>query len=303
MVTTLTAIGLATVAAVLFALGVRLQHDAVTTTAAATPDRLPAAALGRAVRSRGWLGGAGLSLLATSMHVVALSLAPLAIVQPVGVLSLVAAVLLGTPSRRSPLPMRARIAIGLVCAGIAGFVTLTALTVTAGAALPSAGMQLVVVAVLVVALFGLRTSGRVRCMALAGSAAVVFGLGSTLIRAASQAVLVLGDVPAGAGFAAEAVLLAGCGTWLIQQAYASGPTAVTVAATTVLDPLTAVVVGIAFCGESMATQPVTAAAQIALALIAVAGVLVLARAAPDEGRVPRTTAPRPFPPPGAPMRC
>jgi hypothetical protein len=83
---------------------------------------------------------------------------------------------------------------------------------------------------------------------------VLFGTGSALIRAASQLIIQADSAAEGLGLAAEAVLLMVAGRWLLHQAYASGPAAVVIAATTVIDPLSAVAVGISFYGEAARTS-------------------------------------------------
>jgi hypothetical protein len=77
------------------------------------------------------------------------------------------------------------------------------------------------------------------------------------------------------------VLLIVAGGWLLHQAYASGPAAVVVAATTLIDPLSAVAVGIGFYGEAARTGFGQAAMQVGFALLAGAGVIILARSVPD----------------------
>ncbi len=298
MVTTLAGVALAAVAAVGFSWAVRLQHGAVV--AVGVGGRLSVSGVPALVRSPGWRTGAALTVLATSLHIGALSLAPLAVVQPVGVLSLVVTVLLAGHASTGPLSAEVRWAVVAVCAGVAGFVVVSALTMTAAGPVSGDGVQVVVVVVLLAAAGALRTSGRARCVTVASCAAAVFGLGSSLIRAATQDLIVRGDVVAALWVAGEAAALAVCGAWLVHQAYAAGPAAVTVAATTVLDPVTAVIVGIAFGGEVLMPVPVLGIGQVALALAAVAGVLVLARSVPDE----RDARPerRPSPPAGDPMR-
>ncbi|MGH3647550.1 MAG: hypothetical protein ACRDTM_10295, partial [Micromonosporaceae bacterium] len=71
------AIGLAVLGAVCFAVAAYLQHDAV------HRDRLALA-----VRRPRWLAGLGLIGLGATVHAVALGLAPLVVVQPIGVLAL-----------------------------------------------------------------------------------------------------------------------------------------------------------------------------------------------------------------------
>jgi glycosyltransferase involved in cell wall biosynthesis len=289
MTSILIAIGCAALAACFFAASVRLQHGAVRASSAG--ESLGAGALGRVLRSPRWLAGTSLAVVGSALHITALSLAPLSIVQPIGVLSLVLTVLPGSRANR------VRKAVFSVCAGVGGFVVLAAFAGTSStAAVQPWPAQFVVVGALALAAAGLSTHGRARCLALATSAAVLFGLGSALIRAASEAIVGRGQFGTGLPLAVEAVLLMLAGGWLMQQAYAAGPAGIVVAATTVIDPLTAVTIGLGFYGEAAHTNPVLAFAQAGFALVAVAGVLVLARSVPDphnpkESEMPETPAP------------
>lgn len=254
---TFVAIACAMVAAWFFAAAVGMQHDAVRATRR----------LGLAVRSPRWLTGTLLALIGSGLHLTALSLAPLAIVQPIGVLSLVLTVI-----RRGDAQVpRVRLAVGAVCAGVGGFVVLAASAGWASPEVTAATVQPGVLAGAIVALAGLL--GR-RCLPLSMSAAVLFGLGSAILRAAFLDFSPL--------IAAEGLALLAVGGWLLHRAYAAGPAAVVVGATTVLDPLTAVVAGLALYGETPQLLPALVAAQAGLALLAVGGVLVLARSVPEH---------------------
>ncbi|SEO75860.1 glycosyltransferase [Amycolatopsis saalfeldensis] len=265
---TVLAIALALLGACFFAGSVSLQHDAV------RAQRNGAVRLTRLARSRTWQAGALLGVAGTGLHLTALSLAPLAIVQPLGVLSLVLTVLAG----RATATRRVRIAALAVCIGVGGFVLVSA---SGGSASPDVTTGAVVLAVLagpVVAAAGLSCRGRGRCAGLAAAAAVLFGLGSAVLRAAA---LELSTVVTAAGFALGGAALLAAGGWLLQQAHAAGPTAVVVGATTVLDPLTAVTADQLLYGETPHLVPAMAVARLVLALLAVTGVLVLAGSLSD----------------------
>jgi hypothetical protein len=262
--TMLVAIGLAALAACCFAGSVRLQHSAVR---AVNPgESLSIRSLGRVIRSRRWFAGTALAVTGSGLHVVALSLAPLVVVQPIGVLSLVL------------ITARLRPAVICVCLGVSGFVLLaTHSGAGAGGTLQPVPAQFFVLAAIVIGVLGFRARNRLRCLGLATGAAMLYGTGSALIRAATQDISV-----AGLGLAAESILVIVAGGWLAHQAYAAGPPAVVVAVTTVVDPFTAVVIGLAFYGEAARMTPALAAAQAGLAVLAAAGAIVLARSIPDH---------------------
>ncbi|GAB3347852.1 glycosyltransferase [Amycolatopsis echigonensis] len=266
------AVALAVAAACLFAAAVRLQHGSVRS----APDGERGLTVA-VVRSRGWLLGSGLAAAGSALHLTALSLAPVAIVQPIGVLSLVLTVLVRNPG----VTRRAVVAMLLVCCGVGGFVLLSA-AVPAASALPgfaSAQPPVAVAGLLAVAACAVR--GRSRCLAQATATAVLFGLGSATMRAGILH-LVTGSAGSGLGLAAEAGTLLLAGGFLLHRAYASGSAATVVAVTTLLDPVTAVLTSAAFFGERPALSPAAAIAQAGLALAAVAGVLVLASEKPGR---------------------
>jgi len=254
------AVALAALAACCFATAIHLQHRSVRETGSGAPR-----GLWRVVRTPTWLVGTSLAAVGAALHVFALAMAPLAVVQPVGVLSLVLTTLIGGHSRRAALA---------VCAGTVGFVVLAA---TTGSLTPStvdaSRVQLVLVVAAVMAIVGLRAAGRIRCLVLASSAAVLFGLGSALVRAAV--------LDGSLGLAAESAALMLAGGWLAHQAYASGPPAVVIGAVTVIDPLTAVAVGIGVYGEAFG-GPLVMTAQLGCAALAIGGVIALTRSAPDR---------------------
>ena len=272
------AIGCAAAAACCFAGAATLQHGAIR--ASGCGESLGLRALGRVLRSRRWLVGAGLAVTGSGLHATALSQAPLVIVQPISVLSLILTVLLGARVRGVAVAPRVRAAVACVCAGTGGFVVLAAFAGTAPADAVRAGpVAIVIVGALALTAFGLTIRGRARCLVLSTSAAVLFGTGSAVIRTAS---LTITDSGSGAaGLAVVAALLMLTGGWAQNQAYASGPPAVVIAATTMIDPLTAVAIGIGIHGEAAHLTPTHAALQVGLALLAGAAVIVLARSMPD----------------------
>ncbi|MCE7006812.1 glycosyltransferase [Kibdelosporangium philippinense] len=160
----------------------------------------------------------------------------------------------------------------LVGVGTAGFVLIAA---TAGADM--SGVQTGGIQLFVLGAFGFACLALVvrNCLLLASSAAVMFGIGSALIRAAT--VNISGDFSLMLVLGAESVALILIGGWLVHQAYAVGSTSTVIASTTVLDPFTAVAVGLWVYGEAALFTPVQAFALAGFALLSVVGVLALAK--------------------------
>lgn len=282
---TAVAVGLALVDAVCFALSATLQHHAVS-------DRhdgghLSLRGLLGVVRRRRWLAGIALGGLAVTLHAVALLLAPLRVVQPIGVLAVPIAVLL-TASRMRVRPARGvLVGAALAVAGVVAFVVVSAGTTVSTPPETSAlvlACAVVAAVTLVLTLGGLAARGWLRCVAYSTAAAAAFGLVSALVRAVSLRVT-SGEAELfdpGILLAALVVLVVTVGGgWLVQQAYAAGAPAVVVACLTVVDPIVAVLLGAALLGEGAGT-PLGLWSVMGLATAAaVAGVVTLARHHPE----------------------
>ena len=261
------AIGLAMLAAVGFAGAAVLQHRAVA--AASDPDdvrgeTLTLRALRTVTRRPGWLTGLALAGGGTVLHAIALVLAPLSVVQPVGVLAVPIAVLL-TALRSGNAPTRGvLVGVTVSVAGVAAFV-LTA----AGHRREHPGPR---------RCHRLRRARRRRrsccCSprsawpAPAGCAAWPApwrgpwrsgwsphwsGPCPSPSPSGDSPLLDPAVLAAGAGIAAAVVV----GGWLVQQAFASGPPEVVVACLTVVDPIVAVLLGVVLLGEGAAAPAST----------------------------------------------
>ncbi|SDQ90933.1 multidrug resistance efflux transporter family protein [Actinopolyspora saharensis] len=283
---TMFAVVLAAVAAFGYAFGARLQHGAVHDTISGR--RLGVRNQLRLVRNTRWLLGLICLASGTVLHALALGLAPLSVVQPLGVLALPITVLLnsgGNAGELGKLPRSTIVAVLMSGGGVAAFVFLamrsaTPTSVTSEAAVTA--IQLVTVTVLVCGVVALLSRSSVRCVAYASGCAVAYGLVSLLLRAVSQQVTSgrLAEVELWLLLAMVVAVL--IGGWLLQHAYASGPPDLAVACLTVIDPLVAVGLGIGLLGEADAVGTSTAMAEVVCAAIACAGVFALARYHPDN---------------------
>jgi drug/metabolite transporter (DMT)-like permease len=314
------AIVLALLGAVCFAGAAVLQHGAVSAGSRRDENDRPGRVLSlrglrEITRRPGWLAGLALAGGGSTLHATALVLAPLSVVQPLGVLAVPIAVLItAMRTDRRPAP-GVVVGVLLSIAGVAVFVGAAAGTAVSSPPPDQATLiASLVVAGVVLALAGLgfARSGWIRCVACAMAGAAAFGLVSALVRAVSQSV-VAGDVgpfelpvlAAVAGIAA-AVLVGG---WLVQQAFASGPPEVVIACLTVVDPIVAVLLGAVLLGEGAATPADTWLLLAGAAVTATAGVIALARHHPDAAaaraarlRAAAPSLPAPTPPPDAQAR-
>jgi drug/metabolite transporter (DMT)-like permease len=297
LVQSLPSITLAVIAAFCFAGAAVLQHRAVSERASepsppsAERDRgtgtLSLRGIREISRRPGWLLGLVLAAGGSTLHAIALVLAPLSVVQPVGVLAVpIAVVITAARTHRRPTP---GMVVGVIVC-VTAVVTFVGTAAGSAVSTPAPGRAMLLaglvvgLVVLVLAGIGLGRTGWARCVTCAMAGAAAFGLVSALVRAASQAVT-SGQIgildPAVLTSIAGVVAAILAGGWLIQQAFASGPPEVVVACLTVVDPIVAVLFGVALLGEGNATSPAHWAVLIAAALAATGGVGVLARHHPE----------------------
>ncbi len=297
LVESLPSIVLAVIAAFFFAGAAVLQHRAVSERASepSRPSAAPEPGSGTlslrvmrdVTRRPGWLLGLTLAAGGSLLHAVALVLAPLSVVQPVGVLAVPIAVVL-TMVRTHRRPTTGMLVGVVVC--VTAVVTFVGTAAGSAVSTPAPGRAtllagvVVGLVVLVLASVGLARTGWARCVACAMAGAAAFGLVSALVRAASQAVA-SGQIgildPAIVATVAGVVAAILTGGWLIQQAFTSGPPEVVVACLTVVDPIVAVLFGVVLLGEGNATSPAHWGVLITAALAATVGVGVLARHHPE----------------------
>lgn len=291
----LVGIPVAIVAAALLALGAQLQNQGATRVEEDDENRRSwLQTLLALLATPRWLGGSTILGIAVALQLVSLLFAPIAVVQPIGALSLVITVLLDTRMNRARIPRRAITSIVLCLVGVTAFVVTASLTTTSGSPDPvQTGVVLAVLGLVLLVVGALMVALRRRPSALrtALAAGALFGFVATLAK------LVIGRVShvvsSGSGFSAAdwltllcvvALLLAGAvGLALVQAAYAAGSPDLVVAALTVIDPLVAVSIGVGVLGEA-ARAPGWAFVVFAVAeVVAVVGVFRLARHQPEPG--------------------
>jgi len=228
-----------------------------------------------------WWSGVGLMTVSLVCQVLGLYMAPVSVVQPVGLMAfpwsvVLAAKALGPRPRRVVLPMVATVAV------IAAFVL-----VTSTHASPSTDLSIprVVVAVGVVyvlvgimALLGSHGPHHWRPLFWGSGGAMLYGLEAAVVKvildyAATHAwwqqPVIWGTIAALVGGS----ILAGL---MIQQGYATGEAHVVVACTTVTAPVISVTFGIAVLGEGRLLTWLPSLGLVVLGLAAICGVAVTA---------------------------
>ena len=227
-----------------FALGAALQHrEAIAVTSGGVADpRL----LWKLCHRPLWLVGTLADLGSMALHVLALSVGTLALVQPLGVTGILwaiplAAVLRRQAVRRADLLAGVAVAIGL-------FALLQSLPTRPGHHLP--GWTFIVVLAAGVFVFAATMTaiahfapGRPRAILLAVAAGTSFGMTAVLIRTLMLLIRHGGSVGQFTSAAIATSILGLIGYMLLQTAYRSGHFAGSLAATTVLNPVVAVLAG------------------------------------------------------------
>ena len=233
-----------------------------------------------------WVVGTLLLGLAVVFQIGSLSLSPLIIVQPIGVVGLVITSVLNSRVSRVKLGKRVKTSIGLAVAGIVVFVSIAAFTASDR---PVTDTKLIVILVtfavmLIVALllFVLLRHRGIALIYIVG-AGVLYGFVATFAKA------VIGRFQQGEfewlTWTCVGALLIGAllGMVFVQNAYSSGPPDLVVAGLTVIDPIIAVLIGIVVLGEAAGAPLWAVVAFIASGAVAIIGVIGLAKFHPQTG--------------------
>ncbi|MDT7846147.1 DMT family protein [Streptomyces justiciae] len=280
----LLAVALSLISAVCYATAAVVQER----TAAATPGMRGALARGA------WWGSVALNAGGALLHVVALRYGPLTLVQPLGALSLVLAVPLGSlaTGRRTSGTQWRGVAYTLV-----GLSTLLLVTATGGAPHATLGTAEVMAVALfaagaVAVLVSVGTGG----LAFAAASGIASGVGSTLSQKLAVGPTVSWDTALvgvlTVGFAVGGLLLS-------QQAYRSGLGG-PLALLTLINPVTASAIGIALLGEGFQYGSTGTLLALAGGAAAVYGVTLLSRTQETPSGPTATSAPQiPSTPPTA----
>lgn len=244
-----------------------------------------------------WWFGFGLSGIGAVLNLTALSGAPVAVVQPITVLSVPFAVLLGM-WRSHRRPNRA-VWLGIAAAmvGVATFVSLAASNTSSHPPATShiaISGALVAVGVVAVVMAGRRGPTWVRSLSWAAGAAGAYGLAAAYMKAIF--VQLDNQVPLSAPTVwlpgAVLVIAYPVAGYLLQHALVSGAPEIVVGGMTVIDPILAVLIGAFLLGEGNRLSPVVTLTMVGCGLLAVVGVVVLSRYHPDAERAHEAEAQR-----------
>lgn len=281
-------IPLALIGAVFLALGTQYQNRGVrkveANTQSADGKGLSLKQLLLLLKRPSWVVGTALLGLAILLQLSSLYFSPIVVVQPLGAIALVITAIINSRVSKRPMNGQSVLAIAMCVGGVFLFVGVAAFTTTN---MPIDDLQLIIILsallfiLLVLGLGFVLLRHRMHLLFYVLGAGVLYGFVATLAK------VVLGRLQQGdfewltmlclIGLLA-AVLL---GAYFVQNANSSGPPDMVVAGLTVVDPLVAVLIGIAVLGEA-AYAPFWADVTFLLTgLIAVTGVFLLAKHHPE----------------------
>ncbi len=234
---------------------------------------------------------AGLALMGVSLgaQLLALTMAPVSVVQPVGLLAFPWSVLLSARAHRYVLPRRMLAAVGITVAATLAFTAVAAVYASSEAELILVrvlqGAIIVYVAVGVLTLLGSRGPLEWRSLFWASGGALFYGLEASLAKALIVYVQTHEWRHSFVVWGIIAALIVGSGIagLLVQQGYATGPAEVVVGAMTVTSPVVAVLFGILVLGEGLRMDALAAFLMVALGAVAIGGVAAMTRLHPQYG--------------------
>ena len=236
-----------------------------------------------------WWAGIGSMACGAAVHVVALSLGSVTLVQPVGVLALVLALPLDARLERRTIRGAEWASAALLVAGLAGLLTLAP---HHGGIQQAGTVGLVVTAVVAalalaaVVLVGNRLGWRARAVSRAAGAGLCAGVTSGLVRPVLHG-LHRGPLDVGVLVAGIAVIaLPVIGVLLLQTAYRDGGLDAGLATQTTIDPVVAGTIGILVLDERFEGGLLGSGFAVLCAAVTVVGLVALIRAGP-------TPTPRP----------
>jgi len=215
------------------------------------------------------------------LHVVALGLGPLSVVQPLGVLTLVVAAPMAAVFVKRPVTGAGWRGILLTSGGLAGILLLTGASSGSTVVLDS-GQQLALAAAVAAALVALAVTGvaggrrnvRVRAVMLAAVAGIAYGAGSVYVKTAAESWDRL-TLPGLLLLALVTTALAVTGLGASQASFRGAGLTAPLATTTVLNPVMAAMIGVLVLNEGFRYGTTGQLAAAAAGLVATWGLVRL----------------------------
>lgn len=236
------------------------------------------------MRRPSWVTGTVLLGAAVALQIGSLSLSPLTVVQPLGVVALVITAILNSRMSKVRLGKGAVFAIAMCVAGVIIFVSVAAFT---AADRPVTNAKLLTILILFAVV--MLAAGLLFIVFRHRAVAVVYIVGAGVLYGfvATFAKAVIGRIMQQefdwlTWLCVFALILGALvGMVFVQNAYSSGPPDLVVAGLTVVDPLVAVFIGIVVLGEAASAPGWAIGVFAASAVLAITGVFGLARYHPQ----------------------
>lgn len=275
----------------LYASGSTLQHLAVGTTVDAEAENrtMSLRQFWTLVRKPRWLLGLTLIFIGASAHIVGLMLAPVTVVQPVGILAVPWAVMMAARIHRHRV---SRQMVASIAATIGGIVLFTLMS--ASSAAPHTVIELgpILVGCLItmaigttLGYLGARGPARWRCLMWASGGSFFYGLSAAMVKTTFE-IVNRGGAGSALFWAVVPFLVASyaVGGFMVQQGLANGPAEVTVGSMTTTDPIVGVTFGLLILGEGAHVTGWHGLGMAIGAVLAIGGVVLLSRYHPDSQR-------------------
>ncbi|MGO1542995.1 MAG: DMT family transporter [Gulosibacter sp.] len=276
-------IPIAIAGAVLMSLSAMLQHRGVSKvdeqSGSKGADGLGIQQFLQLLRRPSWLFGTLLIGVAILLQLGALLFAPLVVVQPLGVVSLIVTTFIAAKQTKIPLRRGKIIAVLTSVVGIAGFVTVASTVATDSPVTEREVFTVLIIAGVDVLLTGAaflalrHTKFRNLFYIVAGGA--LYGFVATFAKVILARLRTEGFDSLVLLCLVGLLLTLVVGGYFVQTAYASGSTEMVIAGLTVVDPIVAVTIGIAVLGEVAGATLLTYVLFVVFGAIAVAGVFLL----------------------------
>jgi drug/metabolite transporter (DMT)-like permease len=225
------------------------------------------------------------------LHVAALRFGPLLLVQPLGLLSLVLAIVLGAVEYRRRISPAEWRGLALTCGGLAGLLML----IDANSATALRPGQLPPLLAAVTGLLAVTGAARRKFGSASLWAAVAAGLAFGVASALAQTLTIALSAnvtsilePVNAAVAAATAVLAGVGLFFTQLSL-RGHFGAALATSTLTDPIVAAAIGIALLGEGLHGGAIGVALGLGSAVLAAYGIVILSRA--SDQHAARRSAP------------
>lgn len=287
------AITLQVISSFLFASGATLQHLGVKSTfdpnATASSNRLTLMGMLKLLLIPKWLLGLLCVFAGAGLHLWALTMAPVAVVQPVGILAVPWSVILASRIHGHRISYQVWRAVLVTVVGVVGFTVFSSLFANGKKQFGFMPITWSFVAVCVICatlsfFAAKKTAPWAKAVMWSSVGAIFYGLASGMMKAAMNMVQ-SGEFhllhPTTLAVIGYMLACYGLGVWMIQQGYASGPAEITVGTMTTVDPFVAVLFGLLVLGEGaeMGIGPV--AGMVISGAVAVYGVVMLSKDHPE----------------------